>query len=220
MTEQGLLDILAGLGAAQAENAKAQALAQAKTEAVMAELGAAQARTEAAQAETTKVVAETSRRVDETTKVVAETSRKLKSIGEQFAGFTTNQGDVAEAFFFNGLLASPEIGGIHFDRVSSKLLVGTAAKKTEFDIVMVNGASVAIIEVKVKPHENDLIQIQTQIEKYKTLFPEHKDFKLYGGIAGLAVPLNVQKKAKELGFFVLEQQGKVVSSATEGMRAH
>ena len=181
MTEQGLLDMLAAMTAAQAETAK--------------------------------VVAETSRRVD-------ETSRKLKSIGEQFAGFTANQGDVAEAFFFNGLLASPEIGGIHFDRVSSKVLVGAAAKKTEFDIVMVNGASVAIIEVKVKPHENDLMQIQTQIDKYKTLFPEHKDFKVYGGIAGLAVPLNVQERAKELGFFVLEQHGTVVSSATEGMRAH
>ena len=183
-------------------------------------LAVAQAKTEVLLAENVLVRAEAEKRLARTEALVAETSRKLKSIGEQFAGFTTNQGDVAEAFFFNGLLASPEIGGIHFDRVSSKVLVGSASKKTEFDIVMVNGASVAIIEVKVKPHENDLIQIQTQIDKYKTLFPEHKNFKVYGGIAGLAVPENVQKKARELGFFVLEQQGKVVSSATEGMRAH
>ena len=67
-------------------------------------------------------------------------------------------------------------------------------------------------------HENDLMQIQTQIDKYKTLFPEHKDFKVYGGIAGLAVPQNVQKKARELGFFVLEHQ--VQREIAPSMRPH
>ena len=110
MTEQGLLDILAGLGEAQAESAKAHA----KTETLFAALSeanaAAQIKADFETAELKKVVAETSRRVD-------ETSRKLTEVGIRLGSMGQNLGDVAETFFYNSLVAAPEIGGISFDRV-------------------------------------------------------------------------------------------------------
>ena len=187
---------------------------------LVASLASLQAETSRKFDETALIVAATSRRVDETTLVVKETSRKLDEVGARMGSMAQNLGDVAESFFYNALNVTPEIGGIAFDSVSPNLVLGTSKSNAEFDIVLVNGASVAIVEVKFKAHLNDLDQVEKQIERYRTLQPAHKDYKIYGGIAGQSVPANVIAAARERGLFVLQQVGTVMSSATEGMRAH
>ena len=131
-----------------------------------------------------------------------------------------NLGDMAETFFYNSLVAAPEIGGISFDRVAHNMIVGSKSRRSEFDIVLTNGATIAIVEVKLKAHVKDLNQIDSQIKRYRELFPEHKDYAIYGGIASLTMPRDVLAEARAQGYFVLEQIGNVMSSATEGMRAH
>jgi len=132
----------------------------------------------------------------------------------------SNQGDVAEEFFYNSLKDKPQVGGISFDTITPILIIGTKQASNEFDIVLVNGQSVALVEVKYKAHVNDLDQLQRQIDRYRQLRPEHKDYKIFGGIAGFNVPLDVVKMAQERGMFVLQRKGEVIDSATEGMRAH
>ena len=213
MTEQGLLDILAGISLAQAESAKAQAesaktqaLAQAKTEAVMAELGAAQAKTDL--------------HFEEMSKVVAETSRKVEKVSKMYGGMSTSQGDFAENFFTNSLQRTLSIGGIEFDSMAAPLLLGKKGKTREFDIVMVNGASVAIVEVKYKANLADLDQVAAQIKAYRERQPAHKDFAIYAGLASLSVNRSIVKAARERGFFVLQQVGETMEVTSEGMRAH
>ena len=173
-----------------------------------------------AQAETAQVQAETAREVAETTRVVAETSRKLEEVGLRLGNMGRNLGAATESFFYNSLDAQPEIGGIQFDRVTPNMIAGSRSKRSEFDIVLTNGASVAIVEVKFRAHINDLDQVEQQIIRYRELFPEHKNYAIYGGVAGQSVPADVLAAAKERGLFVLQQVGSVMSSATEGMRAH
>jgi methyl-accepting chemotaxis protein len=54
--------------------------------------------------------AQTRSEVEETARVVKEVSRRMGSMA-------SNQGDVAEEFFYNTLFDKPEVGGIRFDRV-------------------------------------------------------------------------------------------------------
>lgn len=195
MTDAELKDLVASLAVAQAEAAKAQTETSIEHQAML------------------KVVAETSRRVE-------ETSRKLDEVGLRLGNMGQNLGAAAESFFYNSLDARPEIGGIQFDRVTPNMIAGSRAKRSEFDIVLTNGASVAIVEVKFRAHVNDLDQVEQQIIRYRELFPEHKNYAIYGGVAGQSVPADVLAAAKERGLFVLQQVGSVMSSATEGMRAH
>ena len=188
MTEQGLLDILAGLGAAQAEGLKRQAEAEARL-----------ARTEA---------------------LVAETSRKVEKVSKMYGGMSTSQGDFAENFFTNSLQRTLSIGGIEFDSMSAPLLLGKKGKTREFDIVMVNGASVAIVEIKYKANLADLDQVAAQVKAYRERQPAHKDFAIYAGLASLSVNRSIVKAARERGFFVLQQVGETLEVTTEGMRAH
>ncbi|MDI9335360.1 MAG: hypothetical protein QM533_13400 [Cytophagales bacterium] len=149
----------------------------------------------------------------------AQTDIKLNKLADLYGGIADNQGSVAEEFFFNSLNANPVIGGIKYDRVTPNLIVGNKGKQSEFDMVLVNGNSVALIEVKHKAHLSSLDQLEMQIKRYRESFPEHANYKLYGGIAGLSVPDETVKEAHKRGLFVLKQQGNVFAVDAEAMRA-
>jgi hypothetical protein len=151
---------------------------------------------------------------------LSKTDLKLDKLAKMIGSMSKNQGDVAEEFFYNSLQKKLKIGDIQFDQIALNLLLGSKGKSQEFDLVLFNGKSVAIVEVKYKLHTNDLIQVQEQIKAYKKAMPIYKDFAIYGGVAGLSVPKDVIDQAEEMGLFVLQQVGQTMSSCTQGMRAH
>jgi hypothetical protein len=149
---------------------------------------------------------------------MANTDKKFKTMQTMLDGISKNQGSVAEEFFYNSLNAKPVLGDIRFDRVTPHLIVGRKGKQSEYDVVMVNGASVGIVEVKYKAHLNDLEQVHSQIARFRRDCPEFKGYAIYGGIAGLSVPSDVSKAAKAQGLFVLKRKGEALEAQTEGMR--
>jgi predicted nucleotidyltransferase len=112
-----------------------------------------------------------------------------------------------------------ELAGMEFDTIFGNFVVGDKKRNSELDILMVNGKSAALIEVKYKAHLNDLDQVQQKIADYRSLRPEHKDFKLYAGLAGFSVPQDVVEEAHRRGLFVLKRTGDVLETETQGMRA-
>lgn len=97
--------------------------------------------------------------------------------------------------------------------------MGARQAHTEFDIVLINGQSVALVEVKYKVHMNDLDQAQGKIASYRRLRPEHKDFKIYSGLAGFGIPPAVVKAAHDRGLFILKRAGDIVEIQAQGMKA-
>jgi hypothetical protein len=148
----------------------------------------------------------------------AQTTIKLNKLAELYGGVSENQGAVAEEFFYNSLNANPVIGGVKYDRVTPHLIVGAKGKQTEFDLVLVNGNSVALIEVKNRARLTALDQLEQQLKRYRAAFPEHAGYKLYGGIAGLSVPDETIEEAHKRGMFVLKQKGDVFAVDAEAMR--
>jgi hypothetical protein len=148
-----------------------------------------------------------------------KTDEKLNRLSELYGGVSSNQGSAAEEFFFNSLTANPEVGGIKFDRVTPNVMPATKTKQGEFDIVMVNGNSVAVIEVKYKVHPSDIEKATKNLKRYREFYPEHKNYKLYGGIAGFSIPADAVKAAKEQGLFVLKRVGEVLKTDAKEMRA-
>jgi hypothetical protein len=178
---------------------------------LVASLAVAQAKTDAQMAKTDAQMAKTDAQLD-------KTDRKFKTMQAMLDGISKNQGSVAEEFFYNSLNAKPVLGDIRFDRVTPHLIVGRKGKQSEYDVVMVNGASVGIVEVKYKAHLNDLEQVHEQVKRFRRDCPEFKDYAIYGGIAGLSVPNDVSKAAKAQGLFVLKRKGEALEAQTEGMR--
>ncbi|MFZ2968019.1 MAG: hypothetical protein WA080_03055 [Sulfuricurvum sp.] len=93
-------------------------------------------------------------------------------ITEEFFYNANDQGDVAEEFFYNSLEEKKDLAGIHYDFIDKNWKSSTKTLRDEFDIVMVNGKDIAIIEVKYKAHEKDLEKLLTKKQtNFKELFP-------------------------------------------------
>jgi hypothetical protein len=170
-------------------------------------------------AKTSLEVEKTSLEVAKTTREVAETTRVVKEVGRRMGSMATNLGDVAEEYFFNSLTADPRLGSIEFDSVTPNLSFNYKGGHNEFDIVMVNGRSVALIEVKHKAHVNDLTQVAAQVARYRRWRPEHCGYDIYCGLAAFSVPQDVRDAALEQGLFVLQRNGGVFQADAQGMRA-
>jgi Holliday junction resolvase-like predicted endonuclease len=178
------------------------------------------ARTDAQLAQTdTKFEEKLSQMQAETRADLIESARVLKEVSRRMGAMASNQGDVAEEFFFNSLDAKPQIGNITFDSVTPNQIFSRKGSSSEFDIVMVNGQSVALIEVKYKAHVSDLDQVEEQVQRYRKWRPEHKDYKIYSGLAGFSVPPDVVKEAQQRGLFVLKRTGDVIEAETGAMKA-
>ena len=66
----------------------------------------------------------------------------------------------------------------------------------EYDILLVNGKSVAIIEVKYKVHPSDLEKLPAKIDSIRNL-PQYDGYEVYAGLAGFYVPDEVIKQAEK-----------------------
>ncbi len=148
-----------------------------------------------------------------------KTATQFDTMKKMLDGVSKNQGSVAEEYFYKSLSKLPSLGGIRFDRVTPHFVAGRKGKQQEYDVVLVNGNSVAVVEVKYKAHVNDLPQVHAQVARFKEDCPEFKNYAIYGGIAGLSVPDEVTKAALAQGLFVLSREGRALTVQAQGMRA-
>ena len=146
----------------------------------------------------------------ETSEQMRKTDAKLESIGIQLGNMSKNQGDVAEDFFYNSLVADAHLGAIHFDELLSNMKKHSVNLQEEYDIVLTNGESVGIVEVKYKAHQKDIDKLERKMSHFKELFPWFKSYKLYGALASFHVNEVAKKEALDRGFFVLQRKGDVL----------
>ena len=162
------------------------------------------AKTDAQLAKTDAQLAKTDAQLAKTDAQLAETKRILSGIG-------INLGEAAEDFFAHSLQENKVLGDVKFDSIAFGLHSQKGKVQDEFDIVMYNGDSVAIVEVKHKVHPSDLETLMNKkLHNFRVLFPRFADMHCYLGIAGMTVPKAVLEKAEKAGVAVLRQKGKVL----------
>ena len=130
---------------------------------------------------------------------------------ERMGGIGNNLGDVAEEYSYSSLRHRKSLNGIKYDGVARNL-TGFVDDR-EWDLVLKKGDSVAVIEVKHKPHPNDIIDFATKkLPYFRQSQPEFANYKVYGGVAGMAFPASLKKQAEDLGLLALTQDGGKVRS--------
>jgi hypothetical protein len=184
------------------------------------------AQTNAALDRTNAAIDRLTERVNQTTATVDRVSRDIEKLHQDIdkvhkaqGRAENNRGAEVEEFFYNTLMHEPVIGHMQFDKVLSNHMIGKKGKETELDLVLINGNSLAVVEVKSKFHPSDLDQLQKHIDFLRDHSPEFKNYQFYGGIAGFSIPKDVTHAAHEQGYFVLKRRGKVISINTNGMTA-
>jgi hypothetical protein len=137
-----------------------------------------------------------------------------KQLGKMVGGISNSQGDVAEEFFINSIGSNQNIGGIQYDMMYSNLSKKVANEvEDEFDIVLVNGKDVAIIEIKYKLHQKDIdTLLNKKIVNFRKLYPEYKDYNHHLGLASFKIYDDVKQEALDNNIMVLQRKGDVIES--------
>nr|MBL0711406.1 hypothetical protein [Colwellia sp.] len=106
-----------------------------------------------------------------------KSDRRLDKLGKLVGNIANNQGDIAEEFFYNSLKAKPSLGGINYDFIEPNAHRSKNNIEDEYDILLVNGNDIAIIETKYKAHISDIEKlINKKYTNFKKLYPEYKDY--------------------------------------------
>jgi hypothetical protein len=146
---------------------------------------------------------------------LAKTDAKINKVAKLVGSISNNQGAITEEFFINSLAPSQKLGGIQYDFMETNKTKHIKSKnlKDEFDIVLVNGKDVAIIEVKHHAHENDVAHLITKkISNFKALYPEYNDYRHHLGLASFKVSERVKQVALANGVMVLQRKGDIVET--------
>jgi hypothetical protein len=161
------------------------------------------------QAETDRQMKETDRQMKETDRQMKETDRKMREVFGQMGSWSNNHGEFAEEYFFNSFRKGRQnFFGEEFNEIK-KNLKGIESND-EFDIVMLNGKSAGIVEVKFKAHLNDLPKLKLKANMFRLNFPKYHNHKIYLGLASMAFYPLLEQECINEGIAVVKQVGDTV----------
>jgi predicted nucleic acid-binding Zn-ribbon protein len=171
--------------------------------------------TEQLKKENEKRWAETDKRWAETDKRWEKEIKDTKKLREMIFGIGRSQGAVAEEFFVNSIKPTQKVAGIQYDMMEISKKRETKKLNGEYDIVLINGKELLIIEVKYNAHLNDLEKFLTkQVPTFKKLFPEYKDYKHHLAFASFHVNEDFKEEALKNGVIILQRKGDLVETIT------
>ena len=163
------------------------------------------------QKETAKRQEETDRLIKELQKTMGYSNLQMKEFQKTMGAFANNQGSFAEEYFFNSFEnGKRNFFGEKFDEIKKHVTHFWQGLEDEYDIVLYNHASVALIEVKYKAHLNDIPEILKKAETFRILFPNYKDVKIYLGLASMSFYPELEEECIENGIAIIKQVGDTV----------
>jgi hypothetical protein len=132
-------------------------------------------------------------------------SKEVKAVNQAQGGLGKSIGDQTEEFFYQGFKRDLRFHGMQFDNIDRNIQV----QQKEYDIVLYNGDSLALISVKHKLRQKDVDQfIKKDIPAFTEFFPQYKNHTVYAGMASLSAGKNTYNYAAHKGLVLYTQSGE------------
>ena len=132
-----------------------------------------------------KIMEELSVSQKETDRAMKETDRQLKNLGREIGGLGNTFGRFTEGFLIESL---ESILAKKFHLQHAARNVHGANRSIEYDLIAYENTTintVIAVEIKTQLTEDAILQVKRQLELFPSIFPEHKDKKLFGAIAAV-----------------------------------
>ncbi len=135
--------------------------------------------------------------------------KQEKDFNRQLGILSNRLGDFVEAFVEPSVVRLFQERGLDVHVVTRDVKAKNPKLNLamEIDLLVINGDSCVLIEVKSNLSIDDVNEHIERMSKFKPLFPLYADKKVYGAVTGMVIPENVAKYAYKKGFFVIAQQG-------------
>ena len=174
-------------------------------------------------AEADKRQAEADKRKVEADKSMADLKAHLKELQNEIGGVGKSNGAMTEELIFNTLAKGMTFAEIDFYdiRTNMKKKIKSLNIEDEYDIVLTNGDTLAIIETKYKVKDTHISKlIGSKLDNFKKLYPEYCNYKILLGIGGMSFEKEAIKEAKENGVGIIKVVGEKVEFYTDGIKAY
>jgi len=149
----------------------------------------------------------------------ARTEKMIVNSNERIEGISRSNGEFCEEYFINSFKANPTLFGERFDYVIPSLKPHPVIANDEYDLVLHNGTTTALIEMKYKAKSSDVGKMFSKLHSYRTNYPMFKDYKIYLCLASFRFSKYVRLKAAEKGIVLIEQRGDRIEVISENVRA-
>jgi len=161
------------------------------------------------------------RRMDNLVTGIEKQKEYLDKLSAQIGGIGNNQGFHAEQFFQDVFKKKLEFGMVKYDEMVPNLAYKSKKYNIEFDIALINGNSVALIEVKNRIYPDFVKELaEERVEKFKALFREFENYDVYLGIAGFSFSKEVLEQASRYGVGIVKQVGEGVEIEAGNLRVY
>jgi len=138
-----------------------------------------------------------------------QADNSMKAMQQELGGISKSNGQIAESYFVNSFTNCMQFAGQQYNDIDSNLKRKNKSLNIqgEFDLVMHNGASIAIIEIKYKAREKDIEDLLKQPLIFKQLYPEYANYDLYLGLAAFHFEDDTENISKNEGIAIIKQVG-------------
>ena len=149
----------------------------------------------------------TDKQIKETSEQMKQTDKQIKALSKNIDGVNKSIGLEVEEFFYSSLKKKPTIANIDFDFVYQNDISNIKGRTQEIDILLENGSSIAVVEVKNRVSQKSIDQLEKIMDNFYYFHRDYEDYKLIGALAGKIFPKHLQTQALNKGYSVLTQQG-------------
>ena len=141
--------------------------------------------------------------------LIKENAERMKELQQSLGGMGNSNGDVAESYFRNCFTKNMFFAEQEYDHIDAPLKRKNKKLnlQAEYDIVMYNCSSIAIIEIKYKVEKEVVDRTLKKVDIFKKLFPQYQDCAIYLGLAGLSIEASAEKEAIQQGIALIKQVG-------------
>jgi len=169
--------------------------------------------------ETKMILKETAESMKETGKNFSRTEKMIANSNQRIEGISKSNGTFCEEYFINSFKENPTFLGEKFDRVLEYHKPTIPVIEDEYDLLLINGSTVVIIEVKYKAGLDDVGKTFSKLHTYRKNFPMFDGYKIYLGLASFSFSKAMRLRAEKEGIVLIQQRGEKIEVISENIRA-
>ena len=153
--------------------------------------------------------------------MLAELKESVEKTNQAVNGIGSSIGANTEEMILDAVKSDMTFAGIKFDEIFPNLhgISPERNLEAEFDIVLKNGNTIALIETKHRYKRKDVNNFLTKkLNDFKLIFKEYSKYKIILGIGGAGFEKKAIETAKENGIAIIKIKNDKIEYFTDNIK--
>ena len=147
--------------------------------------------------------------------------RQVKYLNELIGGVSKSNGMYAEEFFYNAFEnGKRNFFGETFDNIERNIKGIIPGYNDEYDMLLLNGQSVGVIEVKYRARLDDIPKIIKKANTFRANFPHYSRHRVYLGLASMIFNQRLEQECVKNGVAIVKHVGKALVVNDDHLKAY